>query len=237
MNKKILVVEDSDRLRKFMVTNLEKTGYQTFEADSVRSAFDELKKNSIDLVLLDLRLTDSHGIEILKTIRRQNDFLPVIVVSSVSDLATKVNTFNNGCDDYITKPFYVDELLMRVERTLKRASIMRQNYDSIVEHLSSGPFILNIQNLTCTKNNMPIVMRKKIFMLMLFFLCNPDIVLSNQMLFDRVWDSIDKVNENSIYVHIRELRNLIEEDSSHPIYIRTVRGVGYLYSTSDSKTI
>ena len=235
MNKKILVVEDSERLRKFIVTNLIKAGYQTCEADSVKSAFEVLKSTRIGLVLLDLHLIDSDGIEVLKTIRRQSKILPVIIVSSLTDQITKVNSFNYECDDYITKPFYVDELLMRVERNLKRTKQLRKNYSPIVECITSGPFVLDLHNLTCSKNETLIVMRKKIFKLMLYFVRNPNQILSTQILFDRVWNSVDKVNENSIYVHIRELRELIENNPSQPVYITSVRGLGYRYSISESE--
>jgi len=235
MKKKILIVEDSQRLRRFIVTNLEKTGYLTREADSVKSAFEVLKTTKIDLVLLDLRLTNSNGIEILKAIRRQSDFLPVIIVSSLADQKTKVNSFNYDCDDYITKPFYVDELLMRVKRNLDRAITLKKTSALIVENISLGPFVVDVNNSSCTKNGLLLTMRKKVFLLMLFFVRNPNTVLSNQMLFDRVWDPMDKVSENSLYVHIRELRGLIEDDPSLPVYICSVRGVGYRFSIPDSK--
>ncbi|MBU0927178.1 MAG: response regulator transcription factor [Spirochaetes bacterium] len=227
----ILVVEDNDRLRRFMASSLRKAGYEALEAGSAEQAHARLKDSCLDLVLLDLRLGTSDGMGVLRTIRRQDEDLPVMIVSSMDDQDTKLGGFDVGCDDYITKPFYIEELLGRVRRLLKRAR--PRSGRAIVERLTSGPFEFDIASMSVAKDGRPLQMRRKLFDLLLFFARHPDQVLSNEALYDRAWDSRGEISDNSIYVHIRQLRALIEEDPSSPRYIRTVRNAGYVYSVGD----
>ena len=225
----ILVVEDNGRLRRFVASNLEKEGFSVLEAESGKAAFSILKNNTPDLILLDLRLGDYDGIEILKTIRRQDD-IPVIIVSSIDNQNIKLDGFDLGCDDYITKPFYIDELIARVNRLLKRVEGRYTPRVTISERITSGPFIIDVNTQTVEKNNTPIKMRKKLFDLFLFFVKNPDIIITFDQLFDRLWTEESNFSESSLYVHIRHLRSLIEENPSKPKYIRTVKNSGYVYS-------
>jgi len=229
-SKEILVVEDNTRLRRFICSSLQKAGYTVLEADSGKAAFSILEEHYPDLILLDLRLGDYDGIEILRTIRRQEEFLPVIIVSSIDNQDIKIDGFNIGCDDYITKPFYVDELIGRVKRLLRRSANQSSTGQTISEKLESGPFCLNINSLGVLKNGEPIVMRKKVFDLFLFFVRNPGMVISYELLYNRIWDSLEEIKESSLYVHIRHLRELIEDDPSKPRYIKTIKNVGYVYS-------
>lgn len=235
-NKTILVVEDSTRLRAFIADNLEAAGYSVIGAESGKEAYSALRDSCVDLVLLDLNLGDVNGLEILKTIRRQDENLPVIIVSSVTASGAKVNGFDTGCDDYITKPFYVDELLARVRRLLKKSNADERAAPAIVEVLKSGPFEINTVSMEIRKNGKPIELRKKLFDLFLFFIRNPDTVLTNEVLFARAWNDEDGVNDNSLYVHIRQLRLLLEDDPSRPHYIQTVRHSGYRYSADPSNS-
>lgn len=229
----ILIVEDNSRLRKFMASSLKREGYQVEEASSGKEAYKHLREKLLDLVLLDLKLSDAMGIDILQTIRRQDEHLPVIIVSSINDRTMKVDGFEIGCDDYITKPFYVEELLVRVKRLLKRSAegnVNPRKSKGIREVIESGPFELDMHSLEVRKNGTPLEMRKKLFELLLFFLQHPDTVFSNEQIHEQVWDSRGGVSENSLYVHIRQLRQLIEDDPSKPRYIKTVRNSGYRYS-------
>ena len=229
-SKTILVVEDNGRLRRFICTNLEKAGYNVLEAESGKSAFKLLDNQYPDLILLDLKLGDYDGIDILKTIRRQEEYLPIIIVSSIDNQDIKVDGFNIGCDDYITKPFYVDELLGRVKRLLKRSEHQNNAGKGICEQLQSGPFTIDINSLSVSKNGKPIVMRKKLFELFLFFVRHPGMVVSYELLYNRIWDSIEDIKESSLYVHIRHLREAIEDNPSKPRHIKTIKNVGYVYS-------
>lgn len=228
--KSILIVEDNARLRRYMQSVLTKEGYRVIEAADEKAAYGCLRGEFLDLVLLDLRLGEADGIEILRTIRRQDEDLPVIIVSSIADRDVKVTGFELGCDDYITKPFYSEELLGRINRLLKRVRPRMEGERILEGRVFSGPFELDIESLIVTKNGTKIEMRKKLFDLFLFFVRHPDSVISKETLFDRAWSSIEKMNENNLYVHIRELRILIEEEPSKPAFITTVRNVGFMYS-------
>jgi DNA-binding response OmpR family regulator len=229
-DKVILVVEDNDRLRRFVSTNLKKAGYSVLEADSGKAAFAILEQDFPDLILLDLRLGDYDGIEILRTIRRQEEYLPVIIVSSIDNQDMKVDGFNIGCDDYITKPFYIEELIGRVKRLLKRSENQLNGLDIIREQIESGPFRLEVNSLTVTKNGEPIIMRQKLFDLFIFFVRHPGMVVSYELLYNRIWNSPEEMKESSLYVHIRHLRTLIEDNPSRPKFIKTIKNVGYVYS-------
>lgn len=227
--KCVLIVEDNDRLRKFVRSSLEKNGYRVFEAATGAVAFSILREEYLDIVLLDLHLGDIAGIDILRTIRRQDEDLPVIIVSTIQDQDVKVGGFDIGCDDYITKPFYMQELLSRMARLLKR----RQGPGTkaaVEERIRSGPFEIDVRGLSVKKEGTPIEMRKKLFDLFLYFVKNEETVLSNEALFSRAWEAAEEMNENSLYVHIRALRKLVEDDPAEPRYIRTVRNAGYVYS-------
>lgn len=231
----ILVVEDNTHLRNFIAKNLIKSGYKVLESATLKTAYTNLNKHLIDLVLLDLQLDKNDGMEILTIIRRQNEQLPVIIVSSNTQLDTKIQGFQIGCDDYITKPFYIEELLSRVKRILQRTISLKSTKKRISKEICSGPFVLNTQDYTLKKNGNIIPLRKKLFDLMLFFVQNPKSVLSKENLFDQGWDSFSEMNANSLYVHINELRYLIEDDKSKPVYIKNIRNVGYYYSPDCEK--
>ena len=230
MSESILVIEDNKRLRKFIVSSLEKHGYESLEADSSKSAYEHLKNSYMDLVLLDLKLGEDDGIDILQTIRRQDEYLPVIIVSSIHDRDIKLDGFEIGCDDYITKPFYVDELIGRVRRIIKRSKGIDRAPAPIYKNIDSGPFHLDVNALKVYKNGTEIHMRKKLFDIFLHLVRHPDTVFSIDQLHGYIWDSSQDVSENSFYVHIRQLRKLVEDDPSRPMYIKTIRNVGYLFS-------
>lgn len=228
-SKTILIIEDSKRLREYMSSKLEKFHYTILQAGSGAEAYEILKKECFDLVLLDLNLGDIDGLEILKTIRRQNETLPVIIVSSIANNDTKITGFNIGCDDYITKPFYVDELISRIQRMLKRAEKGTTDKNPVIETISQRPFEINLVSMTLSKNGKAIPVRKKLFDLMLFFMKNPNVVLTSEKLFEEAWHDAFNVNENSLYVHMRQLRSLVEENPTKPKFIQTVRNAGYMF--------
>lgn len=229
----ILVVEDDDRLRRFVRSNLEKAGYSVEEAPSGKAALALLKERFLDLVLLDIRLGDMSGIEILKTIRRQDEALPVILVSSISDQEIKLNGLSIGCDDYVTKPFYIEELLLRVARVLARARLRPSGSLIATSPIVCGPFEIDVGSFSVKKRGSPVIMRKKLFDLFLFFVRHPDTVLSAGSLFGGAWIDSEETNENSLYVNIRELRKLVEDDPAKPCFIRTIRNAGYLFSVKE----
>ncbi len=234
---KILIVEDNRPVCRFIDGSLREAGFETVTAETGREAFDRLRNDLFDLVLLDLKLPDIDGMEVLKTIRRQDDEMPVIVVSSMQEVNTKVLGFEVGCDDYVTKPFHAPELIGRVRRLLRRVNgapiglppgaTSEQRH--IQEHIQVGPFKIDLRQFRVYKDEQPIDMRKKLFDLFLSFARNPGVVISKDTLHQQAWDYQHIMSENSLYVHIHQLRTLIEENPSKPRFLKTVRGVGFIF--------
>ncbi|GAB6088946.1 response regulator transcription factor [Spirochaeta dissipatitropha] len=217
-----------------MTGTLEKDGYIVTAASSAESAYSRLKNERFDLVLLDLILGDSHGLDILRLIRRQDEFIPVIIVSSCMDTSIKVNGFEIGCDDYLTKPFYSEELLSRVKRQLKRQSAFsntkRETF--IDDSISIGNLTLNLRSNELLKDGKPIEIRRKLFELLLYFIQNKNQTLTKESILNHCWDDHEDGSNNTLYVHIRQLRSLIEDDAANPELIKTVRGIGFRFTTA-----
>lgn len=228
----ILIVEDNLQLRKYIGKTLESSGYLVTLADSGESAISRLRHEDFDLVLLDLMLGDTHGLEILKLIRRQNEFLPVIIVSTCTDVSVKVDGFQIGCDDYLTKPFYSDELLVRVQRQLKRREQIRskQNVQFIEEDLTLPPFSLNLRTCEVYKEGVLIEMRQKLFDILLFLAQSPNQTIAKETILHHCWENWEEASSNTLYVHIRQLRSLIEDNPDKPAFLQTVRGRGFRLS-------
>ena len=232
-DKRILVVEDSRRLNDYVSEQLVKNKYDVTQAFCGQDAYNELKTNYFDLVILDLKLGDISGLSILKTIRLQNKTLPVMIVSSITEEETKIEGFRIGCDDYLTKPFRMTDMLIRVKRMIERSEQMDYQSAPVQDLVSAGPFEINVAMQTIKKNGAPIPMRKKFFDIMLFFVQHPNVAITFRNLYESVWNSEapeDSVLESNLYVNINNLRKLIEDDPAEPKFIQSIRHVGYMFT-------
>ena len=158
--------------------------------------------------------------------------LPVMIVSSMQDDKTKLKGFREGCDDFLAKPFFINELIARVDRMIERFSFMGMEKKIISTEYSSGIFQIDMEKGLVYKNGNPLSMRKKQFDLMLYFIQNPNKILSFQSIYLNVWkESLpdEKTLESNIYVNIRSLRSLIEEDKNNPKHIVSVSKSGYIF--------
>ena len=231
----ILVIEDTANFNDYITQQLKKNGYDIVQCYGIEDASIALSNNYFSLVLLDLNLDGEDGMQILKKIRLQNKFLPVMIVSSIQDEKTKVEGFASGCDDFITKPFYMEELLQRIKRMITRLSYMSYEKKAIKTIYSSGIFEINTESRTLTKNNIPIPVRKKQFDIMLYFIQHPNVVLSFSKLYSEIWDSNSLDNEDpikiesNIYVNIHSLRTLIEDDPKNPHHLVSFNRTGYMF--------
>lgn len=229
----ILVVEDSEYLNDYISKNLQKNNFDVIQCFSEKEAYRELSKNYFSLVILDLNLEEkSSGMNILHSIRLHSRMLPVIILSSIQDDRTKIRGFNEGCDDYVTKPFYIDELIARVKRLLEKFSCMGFEKTPLSTVYTSGIFQIDTEKGVVIKNGREISMRKKQFNLMMYFIQNPNKILSFKAIYQNVWkDSLpdEKTLESNIYVNIRSLRSLIEEDKNNPRHIVSVSKSGYIF--------
>lgn len=228
----IMVVEDSDYLNNFIASNLRNNNFEVIQCFNKKEAIEKLASSFLSLVILDLNLGDESGMSVLQTIRRQDNNLPVMIVSSISDSNTKIEGFRKGCDDYITKPFYIDELLMRINRMISKYTMMGFNSKPIASVYSCGIFEINVDERTLTKNGTPIQLRKKQFDLMLYFIQNPNKILSFKTIYQNVWNEPcpdEKTLESNMYVNIRALRMLIEDDRKNPRHILSASKSGYIF--------
>jgi len=214
---RILLVEDDDLLAAGIRDTLERALYAVEWVPDGAQALAALKSNTFDLVVLDLGLPKVDGVEVLRKVRGEGGAVPVIVLSARDTASDRVLGLDAGADDYLIKPFDVDELLARVRAQLRR---QRGAAVNVIEH---GPLRLDPAALTVTFEGQPVALQRREFMLLQKLLQSAGQVLSRAQLEDALygWDS--GVESNSVDVHIHKLRRKL-----YPEVIRTVRGVGYV---------
>jgi DNA-binding response OmpR family regulator len=214
---RILLVEDDDLLAAGIRDTLERALYAVEWVPDGAQALAALKSNAFDLVVLDLGLPKVDGVEVLRQVRGEGGAVPVIVLSARDTAPDRVLGLDAGADDYLVKPFDVDELLARVRAQLRR---QRGAAVNVIEH---GPLRLDPAALTVTFEGQPVALQRREFMLLQKLLQSAGQVLSRAQLEDSLygWDS--GVESNSVDVHIHKLRRKL-----YPEVIRTVRGVGYV---------
>lgn len=221
----VLVVEDELSIRKFTVINLKQNKFQVLEAGTGQEAFTHLAKEKVDFVILDINLPDIDGFTICEKIRLEYPYLPVIILSARGQDMDKITGLELGADDYLIKPFNPLELVARVRSVLRRT---RRN-ETIEENslLQCGPFLFDKRSFTLTKNNENISLTQKEYQMMELFMKRKNEALSRDDLLNLVWGKNYFGDMKTVDVHIRRLREKIEDDPSHPSYLVTVWGHGY----------
>ncbi len=222
---RVLVVEDEPNLREPLVYLLEKEGYQVIEADNGNDAVDSFRKNSPDLILLDLMLPGMSGNEVCRTIRLESQ-VPIIMITAKDTEIDKVVGLEIGADDYVTKPYSTRELLARMKAVLRRGSEVSI---SEVGLLKAGPVVMDLDRHTVSVNGDPIQMPLKEFELLELLIENVNRVLTRGQIIDRVWGSNYFGDTKTLDVHVKRVRSKIEEDPSRPRHLITVRGLGYKF--------
>ncbi|ADL42366.1 two component transcriptional regulator, winged helix family [Caldicellulosiruptor obsidiansis OB47] len=227
--KSILIVDDEQHILELLKFNLRKEGYNTFEADSGVQALEILKNNKVDLVILDIMMSDKDGYEVLKEIRFNRDTknLPVILLSAKSEEIDKILGLELGADDYITKPFSVKELVVRVKALLRRVESLKPEVEDKVKF---GDVEVDFSKRTVKKNNQDVSLSFKEFELLKLLIENKGRVLDRDFILQRVWGYEFDGDTRTVDVHIRFLRRKLEDDEKNPRYIETVRGVGYRFN-------
>ncbi len=222
---RILVVEDEESFVDALRVGLAREGFDVAVARDGLEAVEVFQSRPIDVVLLDLMLPKMSGLDVCRAIRL-NSSVPIIIVSAKGEEVDMVLMLEIGADDYVTKPYRLRELVARIRAVLRRHETTTPALpsESVVEH---GPLRLDIDARRCFLNGKEIKLRKKEFALMLLLLENPGRVLTRDVLIDRVWGSDYVGDTKTLDVHIKRLRTLVEEDPKNPVFITTVRGVGY----------
>ena len=227
--KKILVAEDEDAIREFVVINLKRSGYEVFDVANGSDAVEAYDKSGgdFDIALLDVMMPGMDGISVCRELRRRNSNLGIIMLTAKSQEMDKVNGLMNGADDYITKPFSPGELMARVDALHRRVALSDSKEKSFREELSSGSFVLNLRNRTLSKNGELVELTQVEFQIMEYFFSNPRTALSRDDILKHVWGEGFFGEEKIVDVNIRRLRMKIEEKPSSPRHIVTVWGLGY----------
>jgi DNA-binding response OmpR family regulator len=222
MGAKILLIEDEEKLARFVELELCYEGYSVEKALNGRTGCELALSESYDLILLDIMLPELNGMEVLRRIRRSSS-VPVIMLTARDSVTDKVSGLDLGADDYVTKPFAIVELLARIRTALRKGASKPPES----ELLSAGPLQLDPKRHDVTVNGRPIDLTKREFDLLHYLLLNKGLVLSREALLENVWDYDFDGGTNAVDVYIRFLRGKIDDVFGCKL-IHTVRGVGYV---------
>ncbi|PGZ95134.1 MULTISPECIES: response regulator transcription factor [unclassified Bacillus (in: firmicutes)] len=226
MISKILVVDDDEKIKKLISIYLENEGFSTTLADDAEEALELLKDEDFDLIILDVMLPKIDGIEACIMIREERT-LPIIMLSAKSEDLDKIQGLSSGADDYLTKPFNPLELIARVKSQLRRYKKYNniQKNDEIV--LVFGDLQLNTETRQVWIRKNEKRLTPKEFDILELLVRNKGIVLSVSKIYEAIWKEDFLKSDNTVMVHITNIREKIEDDPKHPIYIKTVWGIGY----------
>lgn len=220
---KILIVEDDESTIQFLRPELEHEGFDTVCAMDGRSALEQFEKENPDLILLDVMLPEMNGIEVLRRIRKTSK-LPVLLVTARNETLDKVNGLNTGADDYISKPFEIEELLARVNAVLRRSE------NTSTTALKNGEITLSINTMSAIVNGNTIQLSKTEFLILKLFMEHQNEVLSRARIIDEVWGKDHVMDINGIDVYLTFLRNKLKKFTKEE-YFKNQRGVGFVMET------
>ena len=223
---RVLVVDDEPPIRKLLRMGLTAQGYQTLEAPNAKTALDLLAQNP-DLIILDLGLPDMLGHDLLRTVRARNDRVPIVVLSSRGDEAGKVQALDLGADDYVTKPFGMDELLARMRAAL-RHQLQTQGERPIFR---VGDLSVDLVRRLVKVDNLQVKLSPKEYELLRVLVQHAGKVLTHKFLLRELWD--DLTDSQYLRVYVRQIRQKIEPDPERPQYLLTETGIGYRLRAPD----
>jgi len=230
----IFAVEDEIHIQQLIKYNLESNGYKVETFDMGEKLLDECKNNIPDLFLLDIMLPGMDGLEVCRQLRQnpRTKNIPIIILTAKNEEFDKVLGLELGADDYITKPFSVRELVARVKALFRRVNNSSQSENEII---SFGNISIDCTRREVFKEDTILDLPLKEFELLKLLMLNKGKVLSREMLLEKVWGFDYYGETRTVDVHIRYLRQKIEEDDSNPIFIETVRGIGYRFNDKGAK--
>ena len=222
---RVLIVEDDSGIADFLQLELEHEGFEVLHAEDGRKALELFESGAPDIILLDIMLPKLNGLEVLRRIRKTSR-VPVIMLTARGDTLDKVSGLDSGADDYLAKPFEIEELLARMR------AVMRRN-EANDEPLNLRGIELNRDSMEVKINKERIALSKTEYLLLKTFIENKNVVLSRDKIISAVWGENHYIDENSVDVYVRYLRSKIDDKTGEE-YISTVRGAGYVMrDTSD----
>ena len=224
---RVLVIDDEPPIRKLLRVGLSAHGYEILEAANGKMALAALSQQAPDLVILDLGLPDMQGHELLRTMRVRNDSVPIVVLSSRDDEADKVQALDSGADDYVTKPFGMDELLARMRAALRHQ--LQTHGERPIFRVGDLSVDL-VRRIVKVRDN-EIKLSPKEYELLRILVQHAGKVLTHKFLLGQLWD--DLTDAQYLRVYVRQLRQKIEADPERPHYILTETGIGYRLRAPD----
>lgn len=231
--RKILVIDDDTELQNLLKKYLEREGFKVLPETSASGGLASFERNQPDLIVLDIFLSHANGLDTCRQLRERTQ-KPIILISAKGDESDKVLGLGLGADDFLTKPFSMNELVARI-----KAQIRRQEYYEAVasekkegeEILAAGPLVINIAARTLTCRGKPVTLTAKEFDLLAYFVRHEGWVLSKDVLYESIWGLNSTGDSRTVMVHVRHLREKLELDPEHPEMFVTVWGVGYKFSS------
>lgn len=223
---KILLVEDDVEISEMVSVQLGKEGFDLVKAFDGEEAIANFAKDAFDLVILDLMIPKVSGMDMLKNIR-ENSKIPVLIMSAKDSDVDKALGLGFGADDYLTKPFSMIELTARVKAIIRRATDYSKDEQPMDSFRQIGDLSIDLENFSVLKKGIEIKLTSKEFSILKLFVTNPSRVFTKAQLYRFIWNDDYYGDENVINVHIRRLREKIEDDPSAPCYIKTIWGIGY----------
>ncbi|MBG9825451.1 transcriptional regulator [Bacillus safensis] len=229
---KVLMIDDEKEILELINTVLTREGIdRVITASTASEGLTKFHQEQPDLVILDIMLPDGEGYDICRQIR-ETSHVPIIFLSAKGEESDKIVGLAIGGDDYITKPFSPKEVAYRVKAQLRRLSYLQSSQADPV--IKKGPFELNEQQAELTKNGTVIELTPKELLLMTYFLQHPNRIISKETLYQTVWGEDFFGSDNTVMVHIRRLREKIENSPSTPEFLVTVKGLGYKFVVKDA---
>ncbi|KEP31118.1 response regulator transcription factor [Bacillus safensis] len=229
---KVLMIDDEKEILELINTVLTREGIdRVITASTASEGLTKFHQEQPDLVILDIMLPDGEGYDICRQIR-ETSHVPIIFLSAKGEESDKIVGLAIGGDDYITKPFSPKEVAYRVKAQLRRLSYLQSSQADPV--IKKGPFELNEQQAELTKNGTVIELTPKELLLMTYFLQHPNRIISKESLYQTVWGEDFFGSDNTVMVHIRRLREKIENSPSTPEFLVTVKGLGYKFVVKDA---
>lgn len=217
---KVLIVEDQQPLSEALRQGLSERSYTVLTARTCGEARDRLCESAYDLIILDLGLPDGDGLDLLREWRQNGFKEPVLVLSARDSVRDRVVGLDRGADDYLSKPFSMEELLARVRSQLRRQSEVKETV------LTHGGLRLDLLSQTVHLHGLPIELTRREFALLEIFMHHPGRILTRTLISEKIWDSHFEVDTNLLDVYMSRLRAKLEKPAEQPLF-RTVRGVGY----------
>lgn len=232
--KKILVCEDEEAIREFIVIHLKRSGYEVYDVDCGEKAIEAWENGQrFDVALLDIMMPGIDGFQVCRYLRDKSPTIGIIMLSAKSQEIDKVSGLMMGADDYVTKPFSPSELVARVDAIHRRVSMAKNMNQENNSSIISGPFVVDTKSRTITKNGELLDITQVEYHILECFMRNKGAAVDRQTLLDKVWGTGYYGEDKIVDVNIRRIRMKIEDDPSNPKYIQTVWGYGYKWGEDE----